>query len=187
MQAYLFSAFHNVIAKRSLEISCSGSVSVTVSSLNEFYIISKMHFCAVQAAYVFFYTLDALISARKEFLTYQVNLSNSIIATLVSLHYHIYKIGMKLAIFKISYLNQLKWQKLVLMNTFYMQGSCQRISISVHIIIIIRCCLLKIFEHEFLECLWFGLLLYHCSIPLLLYSTYMLHSTLIMISTLLPT
>ena len=40
-------------------------------NLNEFYTINKRHFCAVQAAYVFFYTLDALISARKKFLTFE--------------------------------------------------------------------------------------------------------------------
>ena len=45
-----------------------------------------------------------------------------ILATSVSLHYNIYKNGMKLANFKISYLNQRKWRGLVLYEYFLCVG-----------------------------------------------------------------
>ena len=41
----------------------------------------------------------------------------------LSLHYDIYKYFVKLATFKISYRKQRKWRKLMLMNTFCVQGT----------------------------------------------------------------
>ena len=45
-------------------------------------------------------------------------LANFTIASLVSLHYNIYKDRVKLVTFKISYFNYRKWRKLVPMNIF---------------------------------------------------------------------
>ena len=65
-------------------------------------------------------TLDTLFLSSKKFhsLSLSTKLANFTVASLVSLHYNIYKDRVKLADFKISPLDWQRWQKLVLMNTF---------------------------------------------------------------------
>ena len=58
-------------------------------------------------------TLDTLILASVTLSSLSVKLAYFTLATLVSLHYNIYKDRLKLTTFKIG-----QWQKLVLMNTF---------------------------------------------------------------------
>ena len=49
-------------------------------------------------------------------------------ATWVSLHYNLYKMFVKLATFKVSYLKKVeKWRKLMLMNTFCAYGIYKRV------------------------------------------------------------
>ena len=81
--------------------------------------------------------LDVIVFVSKKFKLLSLSGKSAIfiLATLVPLNYNIYKNGVKLANFKMSYLNYRKWQKLVLMNTFCVQGSlsCERTLFQSHL------------------------------------------------------